>query len=69
MVLGVVRPEMAMDFGSKEVELMLDEGIVYGQPTYCLGTMKNSLDLLVGLKLSVCICLGWMVWIVWKMIC
>ena len=26
MVLDVVRPEMAMDFGSKEVEPMLDEG-------------------------------------------
>ena len=26
MVLNVVRPEMAMDFGSKEVESMLDEG-------------------------------------------
>ena len=30
MVLDVVRPEMAMDFGSKEVELMLDEGIDVG---------------------------------------
>ena len=27
MVLDVVKPEMAMDFGSKEVEPMLDEGI------------------------------------------
>ena len=26
MVLGVVRPEMAMDFCLKEVEPMLDEG-------------------------------------------
>ena len=33
MVLGVVRPEMVMDFGSKEVEPMLDEGVVHGQPT------------------------------------
>ena len=32
MVLGVVRPKMAMDFG-KEVEPMLDEGVVHGQPT------------------------------------
>ena len=30
MVLGVVRPEMAMDFGSKEVEPMLDERVVHG---------------------------------------
>ena len=33
MVLGVVRPEMAMDFGFKQVEPMLDEGVVHGQPT------------------------------------
>ena len=43
MVLGVVRSEMAMDFCSKEVELMLDEGAVHGQPTYYYGTIK-SLD-------------------------
>ena len=41
MVLGVVRLEMAMDFGSKEVEPMLEEGAVYGQPTYCYGTVKS----------------------------
>ena len=33
MVLGVVRLKMAMDFGSKEVEPMLYEGAVHGQPT------------------------------------
>ena len=39
MVLGVARPEMAMDFCSKEVEPMIDEGggggggVVHGQPT------------------------------------
>ena len=33
MVLGVVRPEMAKDFVSKEVEPMIDEGVVHGQPT------------------------------------
>ena len=33
MVLGVGRPEMPMDFSSKEVEPMLDEGVVHGQPT------------------------------------
>ena len=47
MVLGVVRPEMVMDFGSKEVEPMLDEGAVHGQPTYCFGTVKNSSDCLL----------------------
>ena len=40
VVLGVVRPEMAIDFCSKEVELMHDEGAIHGQPTYCLGTVK-----------------------------
>ena len=29
MVLSVVRPKMAMEFGFKEVELMLDEGVVH----------------------------------------
>ena len=41
MVLSIVRLEMAIDFGSKEVEPMLDEGVVHGQPTYCLGTVKT----------------------------
>ena len=41
VVLGVVRPEMAIDFGSKEAEPMLDEGAVHGQPTYSLGTVKT----------------------------
>ena len=40
VVLSVVRPEMAIDFGSKEVEPMRDEGVVHRQPTYCLGTVK-----------------------------
>ena len=56
MVLGVVRPEMAMDFGSKEVELMLDEGAVHEQPTYCSGTVKKS-RLMVGLKIVHAFCL------------
>ena len=54
MVLGVVRPEMAIDFGSKEVEPMLDEGAVHGQPTYFWGLLKQS-GLMVGLKLSMCV--------------
>ena len=41
VVLGVARPEMAINFGSKEVEPMLDEGPVHGQPTYCLETVKT----------------------------
>ena len=41
VVFGVVRPKMAIDFGSKEVEPMLDEGVVHEQPTYYLGTVKT----------------------------
>ena len=41
MVLGVVRPKIAIDFGSKEVEPMLDEEAVHGQPTYCLKHVKT----------------------------
>ena len=33
MILGVVRPEMAMDSWFNEVEPMFDERIVRGQPT------------------------------------
>ena len=41
VVLGVVNLEMAIDFGYKEVEPMLDDGAVHGQPTYCLETVKT----------------------------
>ena len=41
VVLGVVGSKMAIDFGSEEVEPMLDEGDVHGQPTYCFGTVKT----------------------------
>ena len=54
MDLGVVRPEMAMDLGSKEVEPMIDEG--HGQPMYCSGTVKKS-GLMVGLKFVHVFCL------------
>ena len=52
MVLGVVRPEMAMDFGSKKWNRCLMRGVVLGQPTDWFGTVKNSPNLLVGPKLS-----------------
>ena len=48
---------MAMDFGSKEVELMLDEGAVHGQPTYCDETVKKF-RLMVGLKIGPCVLLA-----------
>ena len=54
MVLGVVRPEMSMDFGSKEVEPLLDERVVHGQPTYCYGIVKKF-ALMVILKICPCV--------------
>ena len=56
MVLGVVRPKMAMDFNSKEVELMLDEKAIHRQPMYCYGTVKKS-ELMFGLKVVHVFCL------------
>ena len=41
MILRVVRSDMATNFGSKEVEPMIDEGAVHGQPTYRFGIVKN----------------------------
>ena len=41
VVLGVAKPEMAIDFGFKEVEPMLDERDVHGQPTNYLETIKT----------------------------
>ena len=46
VVLGVVGPEMAMDSRFHKVEPMLGERAAHGQPTACLGIVKNSLCLL-----------------------
>ena len=46
MVLGVVGPEMAMDFGSKEVEPRLRTGLSRNSPRTIFGTVKNSPGLL-----------------------
>ena len=46
MVLSVVGPEMAMEFGSKEVEPRLRRGLSTDSPRTVFGTVKNSLDLL-----------------------
>ena len=54
MVLGVVRPEMATDFGSKEMEPMLMWGLSMDSPHIVFGTVKNSVDFCVGLKMSMC---------------
>ena len=48
MVLGVVRPRKAMDFGPTKVEPMLDEGAAHGKPTDWFGTIKNSSDCLLN---------------------
>ena len=55
--LGVVRQEMAMDFDSKEVELKLMKGLSMDSPCTIFGTVKNSPDLCVRPKTSMCICL------------
>ena len=52
MVLGVVRPEMATNFGSKEVELGLMKGLSMASPRTIFGTIKNSPNLRVGPKTS-----------------
>ena len=54
MVLGVVRPEMATDFDSKDVEPMLMRGLSMDSPYTVFGTVKNSPDFRVGLKMSMC---------------
>ena len=68
MVLGVLRPEMAMDFGSKEVESMLDGGgggggvgAIHGQLTYRYGAVKKS-GLMFGLKIYPCVLLACYWW-------
>ena len=46
MVLGVVGPEMAMDFGSKEVEPRLRRGLSTDSPCIVFRTVKNNPGLL-----------------------
>ena len=46
VVLGVVGPEMVMDFGSKEVELRLRRGLSTDSPRIVFGTVKNCPGLL-----------------------
>ena len=50
--LGVVRPETAKDFGSKEVEPRLMRGLSLDSPRTIFGTVKNSPDLRVEPKTS-----------------
>ena len=46
MVLGVVGLEMAMNFGSKEVEPRFRRGLSTDSPRTVFGTVKNSPGLL-----------------------
>ena len=52
MILGVVRPEMAMDSNSKKWNRCLMRGANIGQHTDWFETVKNNHNLLVGSKLS-----------------
>ena len=54
VVLGVVRPKMAMDFGSKEVEPRLMRGLSMDNPHTVFGTVKINPDLCVGPKKGPC---------------
>ena len=49
--LGVVGPEMAMDFGSTKWNRCLVRGLPMDSPLYGCGTVKNSPGLLVGTKM------------------
>ena len=53
VVLGVVRPEMAIDFGSKEVEYLM-RGLSMDNPRTVWRLLKQS-GLMVGLKFSMCV--------------
>ena len=56
MVLGVVRSEMATDFGSKEVELMLMRGYPWTAHTLFLGLLKTVPTFVLDRK---CPCVIW----------
>ena len=45
---------MAMDYRFHKVELMLGGEAAHGQPIALFGTVKNSPDLFVGPKMSMC---------------
>ena len=55
--LCVIGREMAMDFGSTKWNQCLVRGLSTDSPLLILGTVKNSLGLLVGPKMSMCFCI------------
>ena len=52
--LDVVRQGNGMDSRSHKVEPMLGKRAAHGHPTARFGTVKNSPNVLVGLKMSMC---------------
>ena len=50
--LGVVEPEMAMNFGSTKWNRCLVRGLPTDSPLHECGTVKNNLGLLVGPKMA-----------------
>ena len=50
--LGVVGPEMTMDFGSTKWNRCLVRGLPTDSPLHGCGTVKNSPGLLVGPKMA-----------------
>ena len=53
--LGVVGPEIAMNFGSTKWNRYLVRGLPTDSPLHRCGAVKNSLGLLVGPKWSMCV--------------
>ena len=54
--LGVVRPKMAMDFGSTKWNRCLVRGLPTDSPLHGCGTVKNSPGFLVGPKMVYVCC-------------
>ena len=54
IVFGVYKAGNDHGFRFHKVESMLGERATHGQPTTQIGTVKNSPDLLVGPKMSMC---------------
>ena len=54
IVFGVYEAGNGHRFRFHKVEPMLGERAAHGQPTAQIGTVKNSLGLLVGQKMSMC---------------
>ena len=69
MVLGVVRPEMAMDFGSKKWNRCMMRGISLESPWTNMGLLKTVPICLLDKKVHVNLLELNGLKCVWKMIC